>query len=956
MTTLNAQYIDLMDKLATIMSNQGENFRARAYQKAQETIISYPYDIMSPNELKGQPNIGKTILDKLIEYTETGTLSIIEREKTNPVNILSNVYGIGPKSAKELVEKGIHSISSLRENQHLLNDVQKVGLQHYEDVLKRIPRSEIEEYKTLFDNIFPHTFGKFEIVGSYRRGAEHSGDIDVIITSTTERLFIDFIDYLKKVKVICNILSRGTTKCLVMAKIPSSTVVRRVDFLFTTPQEFPFAILYFTGSKIFNTVMRQKALDKGYTMNEHGIYEVTPSGMKIPVTNEFKTEQDIFDFLNLQYKAPQERMDGRAVQDKPQQVHTYLSMQYINDFKQKGISVLEKMTENELTVLLREANDAYFNVEPLMTDSQYDIIKEFIKDKYTANVAVHEVGYAVGDKIHKLKVELPYEMWSMNKINPDTDAVSKWKNDYSGPYAVSCKLDGVSGLYTTEGDVPKLYTRGDGKVGQDISHLISFLHLPAITGISIRGEFIIQKSVFEDKYKGLFSNPRNTVSGIINSKTIGDAIRDVDFVAYEVIMPSMKPSDQLSYLTQIGVKTVRYEIKNTITNDILSKILVTWRNSYEYEMDGIIITNDKIYARMNKNPKHAVAFKMALSDQFAEVKVVDVIWSPSKYGYLKPRVRIEPVHLCGVTITYATGHNAAFIWNNKIGIGSVVKIVRGGEVIPEIVDVIVPSEKPKMPDTSYTWNDTRVDIILDNLEQNEVVNHKLITSFFTSLHVDGLGDGNTKRIISAGYDSISKIVKMNISDFLLVDGFKTKTAEKIYNSIRTKLTDASLVDIMSASNLFGRGLSDKRLQLIMDKYPLMLVSKETKEKKIEQLVQINGIESKLAEAFVERIPLFIDFIREIELEGKLNVSSVKTVSIDQSHPLFNKTVILTGFRNAALQEKIVSVGGKIGTSVSSKTYVVLVKDIYEDTGKANDARKCGVKLMLPEEFIMMYFP
>ena len=253
---LNERFIELMENLSDIMLKQGEPFRARAYQKAQETIMSYPEDILGPDDLKGKPGIGSTIMEKLNEYVQTGTLQILEREKLNPVNILTDVYGIGPKKAKELVENGITSIDKLRENQHLLNDIQKVGLRYYEDILKRIPRSEIEDYKVIFENSFPKVVNsKMEIVGSYRRGAQNSGDIDIIITSNSANVFTTFIDNLIKEKVITYVLSRGPTKCLVVAKIPSSESHRRVDFLYTTPEEFPFAILYFTGSKVFNTVI-----------------------------------------------------------------------------------------------------------------------------------------------------------------------------------------------------------------------------------------------------------------------------------------------------------------------------------------------------------------------------------------------------------------------------------------------------------------------------------------------------------------------------------------------------------------------------------------------------------------------------------------------------------------------------------------------------------------------------
>ena len=105
---------------------------------------------------------------------------------------------------------------------------------------------------------------------------------------------------------------------------------------------------------------------------------------------------------------------------------------------------------------------------------------------------------------------------------------------------------------------------------------------------------------------------------------------------------------------------------------------------YEYEIDGVIVSDDKIYNRTQQNPEHAFAFKMVLSEQMAEAKVVDIIWNASKDGYLKPRVRIEPVKIGGVTIEYTTGFNANYIETNRIGIGAVIQLIRSGDVIPYI--------------------------------------------------------------------------------------------------------------------------------------------------------------------------------------------------------------------------------------------------------------------------------
>ena len=1001
---LNETYIGLMEELADIMMKQGEPFRARAYKKAQETIMTFTGDITTPEQLNGYPNIGPTIMEKLKEYQNTGTLKILERERTNPANILADIYGIGPKKAKELVAQGITSIEMLRANQDKLNDTQKVGLKYYEDILKRLPRAEIDNYADIFTNEFNKVAtpdSHFEIVGSYRRGLESSGDIDVIITSNQPQVFTQFINELIAKKIIIEVLSRGPTKSLVITKIPSSDAFRRVDFLYTTQEEYPFSILYFTGSKMFNTVMRGHALKQGLTMNEHGLYVMDNKKKGEKVSHVFRNEQDIFDYLHLQYKNPKERIDGRAIEstinkpidvmDKPLELvpltkippkkRTYTlkkrekkeivvnkekeSVQpksqfrinpniklIMDDFKGNGITVLEQLNENQLATILRELNDAYYNEQPLLTDNEYDIVKEYIEHKYPSNQVLQDVGAPV----EKNKVKLPYEMWSMDKIKPDTNALTNWMAKYSGPYILSCKLDGVSGLYTTENKEPKLYTRGNGKIGQDISHLIPYLRLPKTKNIVIRGEFIIPKGVFEKKYKTTSANPRNMVSGIVNQKSITDAVKDVNFVAYEVIKPELKPSAQMDFLKTLDVECVFYKIESKLSNELLSDTLINLRSNYRYEIDGIIVTDDKLHHRQSGNPEHAFAFKMVLSDQVAEAKVVDVIWTPSKDGYLKPRVRIEPIQLGGVQIEYATGFNGAFIENNKIGVGALIELIRSGDVIPYIRKVVVPAEQAKMPAVPYKWNDTHVDIMLENIGSDETVQEKNITGFFRGIGVEGLSSGNVSRIIKAGYDTVPKIIKMSVDDFLKVDGFKIKTATKLYTGIQEKIQSAHLIKLMSGSNTFGRGFSEKKIELILDSYPDVLLSSLSPTEKIKKISTIKGMATKTSETFVEHIPDFLRFMKESNLEHRINVSPLVKANYDTNHPLYGKSVVMTGFRDAELQELIKNVGAKLGSSISKNTFVLLVKDASaeQDTGKALEAKQLGIPIMTKDDFITTY--
>lgn len=105
---------------------------------------------------------------------------------------------------------------------------------------------------------------------------------------------------------------------------------------------------------------------------------------------------------------------------------------------------------------------------------------------------------------------------------------------------------------------------------------------------------------------------------------------------------------------------------------------------------------------------------MVLSDQIVEARVVDVIWEPSQQGYVKPKIKIKPVEIGGAKIEYATGHNAAFIFKNKINVGSIIQLIRSGDVIPKVHKVIVASSEGKAPPTEMetVWNETKIDLIL----------------------------------------------------------------------------------------------------------------------------------------------------------------------------------------------------------------------------------------------------
>lgn len=1008
---LNEEFIALLEALHDLDQARGKVFEAQAYKNAAESIMAFPDDITSPDQVKDLPGIGKKIFVKFNQFIETGTVPVLEREKGHPRYIFYKIYGVGPKKAMELVEKDkITTIAQLRQHKDLLNAKQKIGLKYYDDILKRIPREEIVEFEKAFKTSFDKVAKEgdtFEIVGSYRRGNRTSGDIDVIISSKdgSRDIYKNFLKQLQKDGILLEILSKGKTKSLTIGKLPGHEIARRLDFMYAPPSERAFAVLYFTGSKAFNVVQRRRANDMGLTMNEHGLYQLIGTGKKKKkgprIEGDFPTEKSIFDYLGLVYKSPTERKNGRSVilksddlpveeekiQEKPvvasaapeskvakvkvsrkvkakrrttiKVAPSLKPKPKVADLEKKwellsteGISAVRGFTEEEQCAMLRLASDRYYNTgENLVTDNIFDILKEYGQRTYPKNPCFHEIGAPT----NKEKVQLPYFLGSMEKIKPDTGALPKYLKKYPGPKEVSAKLDGISALYTTEGDKPRMYTRGGATNGLDISYIIPYMQLPKEKGIAIRGELVIAQKVFNAKYSAQYKNPRNMVSGVIASskKREVEKWKDIDFVAYEVINPSLKPSDQMQWLEDHGVITVLHETADEITNEQLSTLLVQWRDNYTYEIDGIIVVDDKIYPRRNQNPDFAFAFKMVLGDQIAEVKVVDVIWTASKDRYLKPVVQVEPVRIRGADIEFVTAFNAKFVEDNKIGVGAVIQLVRSGDVIPHIQAVIQPAAAPKMPNVPWHWNDTHVDALSD-LENDPDVLQKNIEFFFKKLDIAGVGPGNVKRLIAAGHNTIPKILAMTKEDLLTVPGFKEKTANKIFTNIHAVVNAASLVMLASASNVFGRGVGSSILRNIIHEYPNIFESTEDEKTKVMQVAQVDNVSYKRAAIFVARIPDFIEFMTEAKLTRKFKEQGATTV--DKSHPLYGKRVVMTGPKDKTLKKRLVALGAKIGTSVNAKTFALLIAhaSVGDETKKAK-AKELKIPIYTFEEFRSKYF-
>ena len=313
----------------------------------------------------------------------------------------------------------------------------------------------------------------------------------------------------------------------------------------------------------------------------------------------------------------------------------------------------------------------------------------------------------------------------------------------------------------------------------------------------------------------------------------------------------------------------------------------------------------------------------------------------------------------------ASAYYADIVEKNKLGVGAVIQLVRSGDVIPHIMAVISQATKAKMPDLPYEWNDTHIDVVLKNAESNLTVQEKKLVSFFKGLDVTGLSEGNIKRIMKAGFTTKEAILSMTIEDFKKAEGFKDKMATKVYNSLRKKIEDSSLSKLMASSGLFGRGMGELKIKSLLEVYPEVLMdAREGKKTPAEITHIVNGIEGfakKTSELFVSNIPKFLTFLKKANLMHKLEEHQVEITKLkqtkskqDTSHPLYDKTVVMTGFRDKELQKAIENVGGKNGSSVSKKTFALLVVDKFEETSKTEKATKYGVQILTPEEFKEKY--
>jgi len=311
---------------------------------------------------------------------------------------------------------------------------------------------------------------------------------------------------------------------------------------------------------------------------------------------------------------------------------------------------------------------------------------------------------------------------------------------------------------------------------------------------------------------------------------------------------------------------------------------------------------------------------------------------------LKPTVNFEPVNIGGVIIQYATGFNAAFIENNKIGPGAFIEIIRSGDVIPYIKEVKSPAETPSMPSLAWHWNETHVDAILDNASDNVEVQKRALLYFAKTLEIGYCGEGNVAKLYEVGVKTPHDLLNVKASA-LEGHGFAKASSEKLVSEIEKAARSATLAQWATGSGIFGRGLGIKRVESALKVVPETL---EVSPDLVGKIVAQGGWSPLSAKAFVDRLPEFRAFMKKTGI----HVKSTETNSAVRS-AMKAQVVLFTGFHPKDLEEAVIANGGELADTFSKKVTIVVVKDGTVDNAKTQKAKAAGIPVKTAEQFRAM---
>lgn len=325
----NARTIEVLEQMGNYYDQMQDQWRTLAYRKAVATLRRQTIKISTAKEAAALPFVGSRLADKIEEIVLTNRLRRLDSTRNDPTDkvlrLFLGVYGAGLVQANKWIQAGHRTLQDLINNAKL-TDAQKVGIEHYNDFATRIPRSEVKEHGDYIRIALQKIDPDFQttVMGSYRRGAKDSGDIDIIITkpgatvsALRDAVFHMLVPQLLdtgflKAKLATSFSDDGT-KWHGASCLPSLTMWRRLDLLLVPEEEMGAALLYFTGNDIFNRSIRLLASKKGMRLNQRGLYKDVFRGRNREKMNEGtlvegRDEKRIFEILGVPWREPTERI------------------------------------------------------------------------------------------------------------------------------------------------------------------------------------------------------------------------------------------------------------------------------------------------------------------------------------------------------------------------------------------------------------------------------------------------------------------------------------------------------------------------------------------------------------------------------------------------------------------------------------------------------------------------
>ena len=600
---------------------------------------------------------------------------------------------------------------------------------------------------------------------------------------------------------------------------------------------------------------------------------------------------------------------------------------------------MSRYSETELVNILKRASDAYYNhkTEGLLGDQEYDTLRDELEERFPNNPYLKQIGAP----IEKGAVRLPYKMASLTKIKPDTGAVTSFAEASKvKQWLLSDKLDGISVLWVPK--KRKLYLRGDGLMGVDISSFAPYI--PSLTprGFNepwvLRGELVLPKDVPIDA-----SLSRSWVNGQLHQKKpIPEHLGKIHFVAYELLEPvGVIRSTQFQRMEEAGFQVPVHCLLGTLNDSALGGYLRLRRDSSQYPIDGVVVAENSIpvkdLSEDVSNPKDMKAFKMPLEDQKATTKVVDVVWSASHQGYWIPRIQIQPVNIGGSRIEFLTGHNARVIVQQKIGKGAVIVVRKSGDVIPTLERVVSMGDLPTLPEGEWDGDtETASHYKVKQGTSNSEMLAKKLEHFAKTLEVPHLGPGLIAKLMAEGKDTPNDLVTIEQVDLDLIVG--KGMATKIYPALQACIEKATELDLMIASSMMPRGVGSSKLKA--------LFALQTDPRDWKSIGNCEGWSDGALEEFHAFFPRYETW-RRTELPSipypKLSMVPVQVISGQ------GQQICFTGFRDAELQKLLEAKGHTIVSGVTSKTTILVVKDLEDTSEKRKKADTLKIRVLLRDQ-------